>query len=234
MVNYENGVIYINTIGDKKYVGSTANFKKRLSCYKTNFNKLKKHINAIKKNIKNTKNYDWNAEKVLKNIKKDFEINLNYKIIESFLKYETYDVKIHHHYKCESKKQLECEEERLRIKIWDFDKNLNEKSCINRNDLKEDDERIRLSKMTDEEIVTERKEKIAKEKQDEIENERIRKIYHMEGFSKNYKKEKLDTGITYDEYLKKWCKENNRYKIVIQNDVEYEVYGDLYVSMFLL
>ena len=231
-----NGVIYHIKIGKKIYVGSTVDFDKRKGQYKRNFNKIKKHIEEIKETINNNKLYDISTHeknRILKDFAKKYKIGLNNKLIDNFIKYEDYEITHHHDYSCENNKQLRCEEERSRCEIGSLSEMLNVNCCVDDKSYQEDYERIRLENMTNEEIEMEEAEREKRIIKKNITWEKIHKIMrYPKSFQKNYKRDKVDAGITYREYERLYCIKIGRYCINYYDDHEVMVWGQTYIKCY--
>ena len=121
MKDYNNSVIYVISIGKKRYVGSSANYKQRCSNYKSAFNKILKNIDDIKNDT-------------MKSIKQKYNLSINTLLIKEFINEKTWSIKIYKYYSCENHIELKCEEERIRLKKEKNDKQLlNANVCINVN-----------------------------------------------------------------------------------------------------
>jgi len=232
MKDYNNSVIYIITIGNKKYVGSSANYKQRCKNYNSQFNRVLKNLNDIIELIDTTDNYnriDRIKNDTLISIRKKHHLSINKILLEEFIINQDWKIEQHHIYKCNNNLELRCEEERTRLKIWKYDKTLNCNACVNSEELKKDNERIRMNLLTDEEIIEEQEQKIRRDielkEEQEIQNKKHkteRNIY------KDYRKYKERNGeeINFYDYNYLWCKKYGKYKIIINDGIHYELWGE--------
>ena len=198
MIDYNNSVIYIITIGNKKYVGSSANYKQRCNTYERQFNTI---INNLRDMIELSNNfYDWNT------IRKIYNIDINDLLFEEFIKNHVWKIEEDHKYSCNNNIELRCEEERTRKRVGETAIIININACVNNKQLEEDNERIRRNKshVIDKIITTYKKNVYA-----------------------DYRKYKERNGeeINFYDYNYLWCKKYGKYKIIINDGIHYELWG---------